>query len=96
VALLPGSLRPTQAGTFFYHSHVNPDRQQALGLYGALIIDRIKNVVNTIRKLMCIAGSNLLGAKLLYTFELLCIRLSYEGVICLAYSHSTKTTGRLW
>ncbi len=28
-----------QAGTFFYHSHANPDRQQALGLYGALIID---------------------------------------------------------
>ena len=29
----------TQAGTFFYHSHDHPDRQQALGLYGALIID---------------------------------------------------------
>ena len=28
-----------QAGTFFYHSHDNADRQQALGLYGALIID---------------------------------------------------------
>jgi hypothetical protein len=28
-----------QAGTFFYHTHDNPDRQQALGLYGALIID---------------------------------------------------------
>jgi FtsP/CotA-like multicopper oxidase with cupredoxin domain len=28
-----------QAGTFFYHSHANPDRQQGLGLYGALIID---------------------------------------------------------
>jgi FtsP/CotA-like multicopper oxidase with cupredoxin domain len=28
-----------QAGTFFYHSHQEPDRQQALGLYGALIID---------------------------------------------------------
>ena len=27
-----------QAGTFFYHSHNEPDRQQALGLYGALII----------------------------------------------------------
>ncbi len=26
-------------GTFFYHSHFEPDRQQALGLYGALIID---------------------------------------------------------
>jgi FtsP/CotA-like multicopper oxidase with cupredoxin domain len=29
----------TQAGTFFYHSHLEPDRQQALGMYGALIID---------------------------------------------------------
>lgn len=28
-----------QAGTFFYHSHKDPDRQQALGMYGALIID---------------------------------------------------------
>jgi FtsP/CotA-like multicopper oxidase with cupredoxin domain len=28
-----------QAGTFFYHSHVNADRQEALGLYGALVID---------------------------------------------------------
>lgn len=28
-----------QAGTFFYHSHKEPDRQQALGMYGALIID---------------------------------------------------------
>jgi uncharacterized membrane protein len=28
-----------QPGTFFYHSHDHPDRQQALGLYGALIID---------------------------------------------------------
>jgi FtsP/CotA-like multicopper oxidase with cupredoxin domain len=28
-----------QAGTFFYHSHANPERQQGLGLYGALIID---------------------------------------------------------
>lgn len=28
-----------QAGTFFYHSHDHGDRQQALGLYGALIID---------------------------------------------------------
>jgi FtsP/CotA-like multicopper oxidase with cupredoxin domain len=28
-----------QAGTFFYHSHDSPDRQQGLGLYGALIID---------------------------------------------------------
>jgi manganese oxidase len=29
----------TQAGTFFYHSHLEPDRQQALGMYGALIVD---------------------------------------------------------
>jgi len=36
---------PTQAGTFFYHSHVNADRQQALGLYGALIIDPVKNTL---------------------------------------------------
>lgn len=28
-----------QSGTFFYHTHREPDRQQALGLYGALIID---------------------------------------------------------
>lgn len=28
-----------QAGTFFYHTHREPDRQQALGMYGALIID---------------------------------------------------------
>ena len=27
-----------QHGTFFYHSHTRPDRQQALGLYGALIV----------------------------------------------------------
>ncbi len=28
-----------QAGSYFYHSHTNPDRQQGLGLYGALIVD---------------------------------------------------------
>jgi manganese oxidase len=28
-----------QSGTYLYHSHDNVDRQQALGLYGALIID---------------------------------------------------------
>lgn len=28
-----------QHGTYFYHSHDHVDRQQALGLYGALIID---------------------------------------------------------
>lgn len=29
----------TQHGTYFYHPHAKPDRTQALGLYGALIID---------------------------------------------------------
>jgi FtsP/CotA-like multicopper oxidase with cupredoxin domain len=28
-----------QQGTYFYHSHQEPDRQQGLGLYGALIVD---------------------------------------------------------
>jgi len=28
-----------QSGTYFYHSHDHADRQQALGLYGAMIID---------------------------------------------------------
>ena len=28
-----------QSGTYFYHSHDHVDRQQALGLYGALVID---------------------------------------------------------
>jgi len=28
-----------QRGTFFYHSHTDADRQQALGMYGAFIID---------------------------------------------------------
>lgn len=28
-----------QSGTYFYHSHDEPDRQQGLGMYGALIID---------------------------------------------------------
>lgn len=28
----------SQAGTFFYHSHTAADRQQALGLYGALLV----------------------------------------------------------
>lgn len=27
------------AGTYWYHTHVHADRQQALGLYGALIVD---------------------------------------------------------
>lgn len=30
---------PNTPGTFWYHSHVTPDKQQALGLYGAFIID---------------------------------------------------------
>ena len=30
---------PNTPGTFFYHTHFAPDRQQALGLYGPLIID---------------------------------------------------------
>ncbi|MER8546300.1 DUF4396 domain-containing protein [Mesorhizobium sp. M0684] len=29
----------TQHGSYFYHPHAKPDRTQALGLYGALIID---------------------------------------------------------
>ena len=28
-----------EPGTYFYHSHDHPDRQQALGLYGALIVE---------------------------------------------------------
>jgi len=32
-------LTATQHGTYFYHPHAKPDREQALGLYGALIID---------------------------------------------------------
>lgn len=31
-----------QAGTYLYHSHDHIDRQQALGLYGALIIDPVR------------------------------------------------------
>ncbi len=27
-----------QSGSYFYHSHMRPDRQQAFGLYGALIV----------------------------------------------------------
>lgn len=30
---------PNTPGTFWYHTHVNPDKQQALGLYGAFIIE---------------------------------------------------------
>ena len=36
-----------QHGTFFYHSHAAPDRQQALGLYGALLIDPKNPAVDT-------------------------------------------------
>lgn len=35
-----------QRGTYFYHSHKDVDRQQTLGMYGALIIDP-KNKTNT-------------------------------------------------
>ena len=28
-----------QSGTYFYHSHDHVDRQQSLGLYGAMIIE---------------------------------------------------------
>ena len=46
-AIAPGhtfsyEFTPRQSGTYFYHSHVNADRQEALGLYGALIIDPLK------------------------------------------------------
>ena len=30
---------PEKAGTYWYHSHMNADVQQGLGLYGALIVD---------------------------------------------------------
>ena len=36
-----------QAGTFFYHSHTDVDRQQTLGLYGAMLIAP-KNAANAI------------------------------------------------
>ena len=36
-----------QAGTFFYHSHTDVDRQQTLGLYGALLIEP-KNAAHVI------------------------------------------------
>lgn len=29
----------TQSGTYFYHPHFLPDRQQSLGLYGAIVVD---------------------------------------------------------
>jgi FtsP/CotA-like multicopper oxidase with cupredoxin domain len=36
-----------QQGTYFYHTHDHVDRQQALGLYGALIIDPKTPIVST-------------------------------------------------
>ena len=33
---------PNTPGTYFYHTHFNADRQQALGLYGAFVIDNPK------------------------------------------------------
>jgi FtsP/CotA-like multicopper oxidase with cupredoxin domain len=35
-----------QVGTYFYHSHDHPDRQQSLGLYGALIVRPTHNPDN--------------------------------------------------
>ena len=35
-----------QVGTYFYHSHDHPDRQQSLGLYGALIVHPTHNPDN--------------------------------------------------
>jgi FtsP/CotA-like multicopper oxidase with cupredoxin domain len=35
-----------QVGTYFYHSHDHPDRQQSLGLYGALIVRPTHNPQN--------------------------------------------------
>ena len=35
-----------QQGSYFYHSHAAPDRQQGLGLYGALIVDPADPAVN--------------------------------------------------
>jgi manganese oxidase len=35
-----------QSGTYFYHTHDHVDRQQALGLYGALIIDPMDPAVD--------------------------------------------------
>jgi len=38
-----------QAGTYFYHSHQDSDRQQGLGEYGALIIQPTSNPANLAR-----------------------------------------------
>ncbi len=36
-----------QQGTYFYHTHDHVDRQQALGLYGALIVDPKTPIAST-------------------------------------------------
>jgi len=38
-----------QAGTYYYHSHTQSDRQQGLGLYGAIIIDPPTSAANIAR-----------------------------------------------
>jgi len=43
-----------QIGTYFYHSHDHPDRQQALGLYGSLIVHPTHNPEN-LKRLAAIA-----------------------------------------
>ena len=36
-----------QQGTYFYHSHAEPDRQQALGMYGAFTVEPADPAVDT-------------------------------------------------
>lgn len=38
---------PNTPGTFFYHTHFAADRQQALGLYGAFLIDPVEQPAKT-------------------------------------------------
>lgn len=38
---------PNTPGTFFYHTHYAADRQQALGLYGAFLIDPVEQPAKT-------------------------------------------------
>ena len=45
-----------QTGTYFYHSHDNSDRQQGLGLYGALIVRPTTNPENIARLRALSAG----------------------------------------
>jgi FtsP/CotA-like multicopper oxidase with cupredoxin domain len=46
-----------QAGTYYYHSHTQSDRQQGLGLYGAMIIDPTTSAKNIARvKALTIPG----------------------------------------